>query len=396
MTSLLDLWKSQRDFLEAKSIIQVIGVAGDGQLRDGNESSLQLREFLANIPSPLIERYVSDCLLRPFQESGFVLQDLINEIGCRLGFDVEPGFYRGGGSRIGFDGIWRAKDGYGFVIEVKTTDAYQLNIDTQAQYRARLVSEGRINEAKSSILVVVGRQDTGGLEAQTRGSRHAWDVRIIGVDALFKLMRVKENLTDARTVTQIQEVLKPLEHTRVDCLIDIIFSASEDLRTEDEAAAEEDANQEEGAPRTPSSPVNYHEDCVARISAYLDLQLVKQDRCTYATADRSTRVLCIVSKEYRDAGATRYWYAFHPSQKEYLDEGRASFIALGCGSANQILLIPLRVFTDRLSEMSTTSLTDRYYWHVKIFRRGGKLLLNKPTKDGVDVTGYLITELPRR
>ena len=174
MTSLLDLWIGQKEFLETKSIEQVITITGDGNLRDGNETSEQIRELIANLPALTIERYISECLNNPFPHSGLVLQDLVNEVGRRLGFSIEPGYYRGGGSKIGFDGIWRAKDGYSFVVEVKTTDAYQVNLDTQAQYRQRLIDEGRISEKNSSILIVVGRKDTGGLEAQTRGSRHAW------------------------------------------------------------------------------------------------------------------------------------------------------------------------------------------------------------------------------
>lgn len=391
MTSLLDIWIGQKTFFEAKSVEQIIGIAGDGSLRDGNEASAQFRELLANLPSQYIARYVNECLERPFQQGGLVLQDLVNEIGRRLGFVIESGFYRGGGSKIGFDGIWRAKDNYGFVIEVKTTDAYQMNLDTQAQYRRRLISAGKIEEKDSSILLVVGRRDTGGLEAQTRGSRHAWDVRIIGVDALLKLMRIKENLTDARTVSQIQEVLKPHEYTRIDRLIDVIFTASEDLQTSDSATEEPETDETETPLPTQASPVSYHDDCVARISAHLGVPLIKQGRSTYASADQATRVLCIVSKEYHRAGAIRYWYAFHPAQKDFLDEGSRSLVAFGCGSPEDIVLLPSELFQKHLSEMRKTESDGRFYWHVEIFKKGNKFLLNKPTIDGVDVTEFVLT-----
>jgi hypothetical protein len=39
--------------------------------------------------------YAAHCLERPFSESGFALQDIINQLGKRLGFLVEPGRYRG-------------------------------------------------------------------------------------------------------------------------------------------------------------------------------------------------------------------------------------------------------------------------------------------------------------
>jgi len=56
-----------------------------------------------------------------------------------------------------------------------------------AQYRSRLVEEGKIDREKSSLLIVVGRQETGDLEAQIRGSRHAWDIRLLSADSLLKL-----------------------------------------------------------------------------------------------------------------------------------------------------------------------------------------------------------------
>lgn len=389
MTSLLDIWINQREFFDAKTIEQVISISGDGNLIDGNETSKQLRDLLANLPSTSIAKYVDDCLNHGFPLSGFALQDLVNEIGRRLGFTIESGFYRGGGSKIGYDGIWRAKDRYSFVIEVKTTDAYQLNLDTQAQYRQRLIDEHRIEEKQSSILLVVGRKDTGGLEAQTRGSRHAWDVRIISVEALLKLMRVKENLSDATTVSKIQEILKPLEYTRIDRLIDIIFKTSEDLQA-DEAESELDTEEGGDISKTQSTPVKYHEDCVNHISSQLKVPLIKQGRCTYTNADQTIRVLCIVSKEYQRSGGTRYWFAFHPTQKEFLNEGNSSFLALGCGSADHIIMIPFGEFQKHLPEMRKTESVDRFYWHVEIFSKGDRFLLNKPTAEGIDVTQFKI------
>ena len=379
MTTILDIWIENKHFIEEKSLEQVMAICGDGKLRDDNETSSQLREYFANIPTKLIDLYINECLDSGFQHSGLILQDLVNEIGQRLGFTVEPGYYRGGGTKIGFDGLWRAKNGFSFVIEVKTTDAYQLNLDVQANYRRKLVEEERIDDLESSIIIVVGRKDTGGLEAQTRGSRHAWDIRIISVESLLKLLRVKENLSDVGIVSKIQEILKPLEYTRVDRLIDIIFSTSEDFLIDDE-------NEEE--PTRKSLPANYNAECVERISTHLKSPLIKQGRTTYNNASQTLNVLCIVSKEYKRSTASRYWFSFHPSQQEFLADKEGAYVALGCGSIEQIILIPYQEFEKHLSAMRTTESRDRFYWHVEIFNKGGRLLLNKSTKEGIDVTHY--------
>ena len=43
----------------------------------------------------LIESYLTQCLQSSFSDSGFALQDIVNEVGHRLGFRVENGRYRG-------------------------------------------------------------------------------------------------------------------------------------------------------------------------------------------------------------------------------------------------------------------------------------------------------------
>ena len=67
---------------------------------------------------------------------------IINQIGVRLGFTIEHGLYRGRQNDIGYDGIWHSKEHYSLVVEVKTTDAYRINLDIIAAYRDRLIEKG--------------------------------------------------------------------------------------------------------------------------------------------------------------------------------------------------------------------------------------------------------------
>lgn len=389
MSSLLKLWITNKESLASKSIEQIIHFTGDGKLRDNSTTPCELRDFLANIPADQLTQYISECLESSFNQSGMVLQDLVNEVGRRLGFKVTNGLYRGGKTKIAYDGLWETADNHHFVIEVKTTDAYHINLDTQAVYRQKLIDADEIKKDRSSILLVVGRNDTGGLEAQTRGSRHAWDTRIISVDALIKLMRIKENLTDKNTVTQIHQILKPLEYTRVDRLIDIMFSTSEDLQidTPDELS---EIVADEVPEKKRSTPVNFHQECISNISHTLKAPLIKQGRCSYATADQSIRVISIVSKEYNLNGILRYWYAFRPSQQEFLKNGEQTYIAFGCGSFGKIILIPYEAFEPHLSIMRTTESEDRFYWHVEIFEKNDQFLLYKSTDEGIPISKYKI------
>ena len=77
--------------------------AGDGDLRDASECSAEIRQFLKVAPSERLFTYARHCLETSFDKSGFVLQDIVNEFGRRLDFDVENGLYRGKRNAIGFD-----------------------------------------------------------------------------------------------------------------------------------------------------------------------------------------------------------------------------------------------------------------------------------------------------
>lgn len=390
MTTLLDIWIDNKSWFEGKKIDQLLMMSGNGVLTDGSPTSTEFRELLSNMPAKSIERFAEECLVETFSNSGLVLQDIINEVGVRLGFSVEHGYYRGVRGRVGFDGLWRDRDGHAFVVEVKTTSAYQIDLDIQAKYRNELISQGRISENQSSILIVVGRNDTGGLEAQTRGSRHAWDVRIISVDALLKLLEIKQNLSDGATVSKIHELLKPYEYTKLDRLIDIIFRTSEDLQNElVDVSDEQPIDAIDATNRT--QPMNYHEECVERVIKKLDIPLIKQGKSVYTSADHATKLVCIVSKEYQRTSYPRYWYGFHPYHKEVLSDSQNAFIALGCGSASQIALIPANLFLKSLELMRTTD-SPRFYWHVEIFKVGDRYKLYKPNEEGIDISTYMILE----
>jgi len=189
---LISLWTSNPGAVTDLSIEQIVATAGDGKLRDETTCSVELRQFLAQVGSEQLAAYAKYCLTDSFSKSGLVLQDVVNELGRRLDYKVSNGRYQGVTGRIGFDGIWRGPDGADLVVEVKTTDAYRIPLDTIAAYRDRLRDAGEIGR-DASVLIVVGREDTGELEAQVRGSRHAWDFRLISVDALLKLVELKES-----------------------------------------------------------------------------------------------------------------------------------------------------------------------------------------------------------
>jgi hypothetical protein len=113
---------------------------------------------------------------------------------------------------------------------VKTTDYVTVSLDKLAEYKERLVADRNVPRT-ASLLIVVGREDTGALEAQVRGSRYAWDMRLISIERLIKLVQIKEKSDDPATIHQIRQLLQPFEYTKIDKIIDVIFATAVDVET---------------------------------------------------------------------------------------------------------------------------------------------------------------------
>lgn len=388
--SLRDLWVTAPDQIRQKHIQQIIAFAGDGKLLDGGSSSAEFRAFLAHVPSDLLTRYAAEYIAEAFPNSGHAFQDLVNEVGRRLGFAVTPGRYRGVSGQNGFDGLWLFPDNHAAVVEVKTTDTYRIVLETVANYRRSLIAEAKIDEDKSSILIVVGREDTGELEAQIRGSRYAWDIRVISLEGLLRLLTLKEELEDPETVRRIHAILVPREFTRLDEIVDLVFSTAEDVKQEDivSEAADYDVSERRHEPKF--VPVAFHEACVARIQVALGSPLIRETRATFRSPDGVLTVVCAVSKEHDRTGFHGYWFAFHPHQRTILQGAARAYVAFGCGSPDQVLLIPFALFDGWLEGMNVTEREDRMYWHVKIAVEGKRLSLTRPGVTRIDLTQYLV------
>jgi hypothetical protein len=386
--SLASLWKSQKEEFASKHIQAMVGLAGDGKLRDGSKASQEFCEFLKNVPSSLLARYANECLgAEKFLEASSVLQDVINEVGRRLGFEVQNGLYRGKINEIGNDGLWRSEDSSAIILEVKTTDAYTIDLDTLANYRKKLAVEQKIELEKSSILIVVGRNETDSLEAQVRGSRHAWDIRLISVDALVSLVTVKEELEDPLVVQKIRQILRPKEYTKVDEIIDLVFSASRDVREEEKLQYEIDPREEEKK----SSRVDFKDACLERLQKNFGVVLVRRSAALYSTADNKFGVICLNSREYGHAQHLGYWFGFRIAQRDAIKQFEKGYVVFGCGSAEKIIAAPAKLILGWLNMLNVTENESSYFWHFHISEEKNRYLLRtKEGNESKDLTEFLL------
>lgn len=383
--ALFDLWKRDRDQILSKNIQQVIAFAGDGKLKDGSTASMELREYLKNIPSEVLSKYAEQCLAESFPNSGLALQDVVNEIGRRIGFKVTAGYYRGTSGQPGHDGLWTDDNGHSILVEVKTTDAYRIDLNRIALYRRDLGKKDLVDLERSSMLVIVGRQDTGDLEAQIRGSKHAWDMRVISVEALLRMMKLKEEVEDPSIIERIHNILVPRDFTRLDQIVEIAFAAVEDVKGDAPGDDEHDGDKQEKR----FTPVSFHAECIKKIESKLNISLIKQTRASYSSADGKIALLCSISRFHERE--KRYWFAFHPYQDEFLCKAQESFVAYGCGTPDKLFLIPYQDFKPWLEYFNKTEKQNRFYWHIKISESGKSLkMLGRRGTRNIDIGQYLL------
>ncbi|ASC70364.1 hypothetical protein XM38_013020 [Halomicronema hongdechloris C2206] len=138
-------------------------------------------------------------------------------------------------------------------------------------------------------------------------------------------------------------------------------------------------------------PVGFHPKCIERVSQVLGLPLLSKSRTAYVTEDGSTAVVCTISKTHENNGAPSYWFAFHPSQKEFLENFDQGYVALGCGSPEQTILVPFQDLSSLLDDFWTTEKDDRMYWHIRIHKEGQALQLDRKQGMGrLDITHHLL------
>jgi hypothetical protein len=412
---LISIFENAPESVAKFSIEQVVSTAGDGALKDDSPCSAELREYLGKVGTGEIARYVDHCLSVSFPKNGMVLQDLVNELGRRLDYVVTNGRYQGVKGKIGFDGLWLSPEGHTLVVEVKTTDAYRLSLDTLATYRAKLAEAGKLS-SESSVLIVVGREDTGELEAQIRGSRHAWDIRVISAEALIKLVLLKENTEAAETGLKMRSLLTPIEYTRLDRMVDVMFTTATDVEEEpepDEQADDQPASVTPAFDTTQVAPAIvtaadlatigkgiWHftnpqllqakrEDVIAALGRRETASLVRKSRALYWNAHRDVRAACSMSKRYIGKSQAPYWYAYHPQWDTFLGEADRGFFVLGCMDLEKAFAVPHAAMKPLLRSLHTT--TDKSgttYWHIHLIENGADLAISVPKSTPLDLSPF--------
>jgi hypothetical protein len=243
-----------------------------------------------------------------------------------------------------------------------------------------LLAEKKVPQS-ASILIAVGREDTGALEAQVRGSRYAWEMRLISVERLIKLVQIKEKSDDPATIRQIRQLLQPFEYTKIDRIIDVIFATAVDVENQqgDEQEGPEDQVEHEVGKQVRTAPELLNakrQQAVEAFAALKGKELVRQSRTLFWSPDKELRVCCAVSKRY-EGEYQPYWYAFHPKWDTFLAEAEDGYLILSCMDRTEAFAVPYSWLAANKKNLNMTENGERSYWHVPVTTLdNGKLAIN--------------------
>ena len=399
---LIDMYR--RGELQGKTLPQIIAVAGDGNLRDDNETSREFRELLGHIHLPEIRNYAEQCWklsASDFAEGGRVLQDIVNEVGKRLGFKVKDGRYsRGTMDNPAYDGVWELPGKRVIVVESKLNAAFGAELNRVARYRLSLIAQHPdLSEELVSVLLVVGRGKTDNLAMQIRGSRHAWDMRIISADALLKIAEIKERVEEP-TFRRFHEILVPREFTCLDEVAGLFLSTASEASVEEDEAAEMEAAAAVGdsldleaidsRKKTPFRIATINRaECVLKDREEIVSGLISRSRTTFSTPDNARGVVCLTSKNYHIAG-DHFWFSLRSHQKAFLDSCLRGWVVLGCGTEDVIFLIPWQDLSSRLDSLLKNHHGNVEQWHIHIRESDGQLVMRpKSGHEDIPMSNYL-------
>lgn len=402
--TLAEQYKQNKTMFISKSIFQIIKWAGEGYLSDDNDTSSQFRAFLSVVKDEDLIRYAHEALeendigksASNSQEKGYALQDIVNEIGARVGFRVEYGYYRGKKNLIAYDGIWIDEANHHFIIETKTTSAYQIRLETIEKYRQHVAQIKEIEIDLCSVLIVTGNNDTSELEAQIRGSRFAWDMRIISITTLINMMALRKSIEDDEVIRKINQLLIPCEFTRLDKIIEIVYNSVMDVNNEQKLEEKNGIDVEKktretiGGNDTARDEIRkFKSKCISKLEKYLNLTMVQEAKSKYATRDKGIHLTCSVSHYH--AREKRYWFSFHTYQEKYLSQFPISFAVFGCINLGRLFIVPFNVLQPFLPNLNTTSNEDRDYYHIKIGKEVEAFYIyGKGIRTRLDITNYSV------
>jgi hypothetical protein len=201
------------------TIEKLIELTGD--LKDNQPSAQKFRSFISSsdVSRTDLKTWMNECLEKTGSNFNRALQDIVNCIGERLGFQVEYGLYVGRGEAIGYDGKWSSPDAkIQLVIDTKKSGAYRIDPGQIGGYIQQLRTTGEMEDIYG--LFVVGEEQPSTVVNTIRGSQYRNSIRVVPLKSLVNLLRIKEEAQLSHT--QIVKLLVPIDTINIGEIIELI------------------------------------------------------------------------------------------------------------------------------------------------------------------------------
>ena len=193
-----------------------------GDLKDNQPSAQKFRNFVSSSDASRtdLKAWVKECLEKTGSNFNRALQDIVNCIGERLGFQVEYGLYVGREEAIGYDGKWSSPDSkIQLIVDSKKSGAYRIDPGQIGGYIQQLrTAPGEMEDIYG--LFVVGEEQPNTVVNTIRGSQYRNSIRVVPLKSLINLLRIKEEAQLRHT--QIVKLLVPIDTINIGEIIELI------------------------------------------------------------------------------------------------------------------------------------------------------------------------------
>jgi hypothetical protein len=212
---------------------RIVELAGDWA--DGSRASEQFRGIIEDEQTTTaeIEAFLNEAIQGSETHHNRALQDLVNNIGARLGFTIEYGIYQGTTDQIGYDGHWMstATDPPShLIVETKSSTTYSINPTQAGEYMEELEQREELERSQVYGLYVVGDDEIDTIANTILGSAYRDRMRVITAQRLLDLLSIQEE--SGLRHTQVLDVLLPINAVDVGTLVGLLEDVIESTEEE--------------------------------------------------------------------------------------------------------------------------------------------------------------------
>lgn len=201
----------------------IVSLAGDWA--DSSRASKQFREIIENEQTSTeeISAYLQEAINGTDDHHNRAIQDLVNNIGQRLGFRVDYGVYQGRSDTIGYDGHWvsaATETETHLIVETKKSTSFSIDLNQAGGYIDEFTDQRDISHEQVYGLYVIGEGNIETVAQTILGSQYREQMRVIRAEQLLNLLEIQQESTLRHE--QVVDLLLPINAVNVGQLVGLV------------------------------------------------------------------------------------------------------------------------------------------------------------------------------